>query len=127
MSKLNKDELEAPKWLGQTFFKDVLQSYTTDPSIVVKDFQITPGTNAGDHYASIMFKVTVMYSSAQSKTSASESKWIMKLMPVEEGMKKEIFKDTSAFKNEIRMYSEVLPKMESVLADVGVKINFGPP
>lgn len=127
MSQFNKDELEAPKWLDQTFFEEVLQSYTKDPSVVVKDFQIKPGTNAGDHFASVMFKVTVNHTSEKNGLAASEIKLIMKLMPSAEGLKKEMLKETPAFKSETRMYVEVLPKMESVLEDAGIKITFGPP
>lgn len=122
---MNKDELEAPAWLDQTFFEDVIQTYNNDPTVVVKEFNITPGTVAGDHFASIMFKITVNYTSA--KNDAGETKLIMKLMPHAEGFKKEMLKDTPAFKNEIRMYQDILPKMEQVLANAGINISFAPP
>lgn len=124
MAQLNKDELEAPTWLDQSFFENVLQTYHSDPSVAIKDFQITPGTAAGDHFASIMFKIAVNY---VRSTGAETIKLIMKLMPHADGFKKEMLKESPAFNNEIRMYNEILPKMESVLSDAGIPITFAPP
>lgn len=125
MTNYSKDELNPPDWLNKEFFEDILRTYKRDSKVTLDEFLITPGTAAGEHFASIMFKVAVNFRTG--KGAVEEMKLIMKLIPQEEGIKKEILKDMPWFKNEIRMYTRVLPEMERVLAQADINITFAPP
>ncbi|KAH8310214.1 hypothetical protein KR044_000007 [Drosophila immigrans] len=117
----NADELEAPAWLNDQFFKEVLDHHLKDPNVKVIDFKTSPATAKGDHYASVMFRGIVGYSTQHGTFSKS---LIIKTMPEEEGHKKEFLGDSHIFPTEIAMYTEVIPKLEEILAEAGDKITF---
>jgi hypothetical protein len=88
----------------------------------VDEFLITPGSNMGDHFASIMFRAKVSY---RIEETGKEMSMLIKTTPIEEGLKKDML-DLDLFKTEIKMYSEVVPKMEKLLESVGEHIQMGP-
>ena len=51
-SKFNKDELVPPSFLNDQFVVDIIKSAEEDPAIQLIRHEITPGSAAGDHYAS---------------------------------------------------------------------------
>ncbi|XP_060649105.1 uncharacterized protein LOC132786566 [Drosophila nasuta] len=112
----NADELVAPEWLNEHFFKDVLTHDHNDPNVKVIDFKISPATAKGDHYASIMFRAEIEYSIGDEKLSKPI---IIKTMPEQEGHKKEFLGEAKFFPTEIAMYTEVLPKLEAILREAG--------
>ncbi|XP_060648753.1 uncharacterized protein LOC132786275 [Drosophila nasuta] len=109
----NADELVAPEWLNEHFFKDVLTHDHNDPNVKVIDFKISPATAKGDHYASIMFRAEIEYSIGDEKLSKPI---IIKTMPEH---KKEFLGEAKFFPTEIAMYTEVLPKLEAILREAG--------
>ena len=118
-SEFNKDELVPPAWLKEDFFQTALRSYHQDESIIVKSSIITPGTKPGEHFASIMFKAKVTYDSTKNNLSDEVIHLILKTVPILEGIKMDLFKNSSAFPTEMKMYSEIIPKMERLLAKIG--------
>ncbi|XP_062125632.1 uncharacterized protein LOC133838522 [Drosophila sulfurigaster albostrigata] len=121
IDNFNADELEAPAWLNDQFFRDVLVKHLNDANVKVIDFKTSPATAKGDHYASVMFRGLVEYSTKEGKFSKS---LIIKTMPEEEGHKKEFLGDSHIFPTEITMYTKVLPKFEEILAEAGDKTTF---
>ncbi|XP_068157255.1 uncharacterized protein [Drosophila tropicalis] len=114
----NADELEAPEWLNVQFITEVLSKYENEPQLEVLDLKISPASAKGDHYASVMFRASVEYKTGKGKFSKS---LIVKTMPEQEGPKKDMLGDSHIFKTEIGMYTEVLPKFEKILHEVGDK------
>lgn len=84
------------------------------------NYDIKPGSKAGDHYASIMFKITASYGSRGQ--IIADRRFIFKTVPEAEGLKKEWLENSPAFKNEILMYTKTLPAMESILKEHGEKV-----
>lgn len=125
MGKHSKDEVNAPSWVNKEFFEIVLKSYRNNSNISVQEFLIKPGTTAGEHFASVLFKVSIVF--INEKGVKEELRTVIKLLPNEDGYKKEILQNQPSFVNEIRMYTKVLPQLERVLAGVGIKTTFGPP
>ena len=80
--------------------------------------EIVPGSAAGDHYASIMFKIIATYES-KGKT-VEKRRFILKTMP-DSGEKAEFLQDYPIFTSEINMYSKTLPAMEQILEKHGEK------
>lgn len=81
------------------------------------NYEIKPGSKAGDHYASIMFKIIATYGTKGK--IVVERRFILKTMPEAEGQKKELLESMPVFKNEIQMYTETLPAMEKILVENG--------
>ncbi|XP_055706837.1 uncharacterized protein LOC129803959 [Phlebotomus papatasi] len=116
-AKFNKDELTPPSFLNEEYFLNVLKQVENDKALTITKFEMIPGTKPGDHFASIMFKAIVSYTS-RGKTVSSRS-LVVKTMPVEEGMKKEMFTQMPIFDREIYMYTKVLPEMSRLMESIG--------
>lgn len=113
----NEDELCAPKWMDQDFFQKILRASNSDNSIDVSNVVITPGSKAGDHYASVMFRADLNYSAKGGRIV--EQSLIVKAMPFADGPKKDLLEGMNMFDIEIQMYKEVLPKFENMLKIIG--------
>ncbi|KAM8704337.1 hypothetical protein ACLKA7_008876 [Drosophila subpalustris] len=118
----NADELEAPQWLNTQFFSEVLDGYLKEPGLKVKDFKLSPASAKGDHYASVMFRGVVEYTT--EKRGNSSISLIIKTMPEQEGHKKQMLDNSHVFKTEIAMYTDILPKFEAILRDAGDETTF---
>ncbi|GAB0088787.1 hypothetical protein DMENIID0001_032510 [Sergentomyia squamirostris] len=114
--QFNKDELTPPDFLNEDFLTKVLQKVENDKELKITDCKIIPGTKPGDHFASIMFKAIVSYTT-RGKVVSSLS-LVIKTMPVE-GMKKEMFQEMPVFDREIAMYTKVLPEMARIMESIG--------
>lgn len=110
----NKDEMNAPSWMGRAFFEKVLRHSERDGALAVQDFRIVPGTKPGDHFASVIFRAIVRHN-----RSADEVSLIVKTLPTEDGMKKDILKDGYVFETETLMYTVIVPAMHQLLESVG--------
>lgn len=112
----NADELVAPEWLNAQFFTDILRNYEKAPELEVVEIHISPASAKGDHYASVMFRANVSYTTQKGKFSKS---LIIKTMPEVEGHKKDMLSESHLFKTEIGMYTKALPKFEEILRAAG--------
>ncbi|XP_035890998.1 uncharacterized protein LOC118502654 isoform X1 [Anopheles stephensi] len=122
MMEFNHDELSSPGWLNEEFFQHVLCEYERDPAVrLVGTCQLRPGTKAGDHFASVMYRTTFRYQTGGVEKSIN---LIMKIKPVAEGMKKELLDDEDFFGKEIRMYTRVLPEMARLMGSIGEEYKY---
>uniref|UniRef100_A0A1Y9H2X5 CHK kinase-like domain-containing protein n=1 Tax=Anopheles dirus TaxID=7168 RepID=A0A1Y9H2X5_9DIPT len=117
--EFNTDELSAPAWLSDAFFVHILREFECDPTVRLDGVcQLRPGTKAGDHFASVMYRTTVRYWTGDQDGPKSID-LIMKIKPVAEGLKKDLLDDDDFFGKEIRMYTEVLPEMARLMGSIG--------
>ncbi|XP_073820555.1 uncharacterized protein [Musca autumnalis] len=117
MSIYNADELVAPSWINQEFLEKVLTQYENNVDVEVVQFDLSPASMKGDHYASIMFRGKVQYR-FDKNASVKNKSLIIKTLPMD-GPKREMLMESFLFETEIDMYSETLPKIEKILADCG--------
>ncbi|XP_055706875.1 uncharacterized protein LOC129803985 [Phlebotomus papatasi] len=115
--QFNKDEVNPPDFLNEKFFKDVLSQTEKDEKLTITNLKLVPGTKPGDHFASIMFKAIVSYNT-KGKSVSSRS-LVIKTMPVESGLKKDMLSDMPIFEREIDMYTKVLPEMKRIMESIG--------
>ncbi|XP_004518320.2 uncharacterized protein LOC101450699 [Ceratitis capitata] len=125
----DKDELVPPHWLNNTFFEQVLKPPKSCAKIQIANITIQPATKKGEHYASVMFRVNVAYTLANSDCDAAQSlhykSLIVKALPVLEGEKQLLLQDSKLFETEIGMYTEVVPQLVEELRLAGEVIRFG--
>ncbi|KAH8363261.1 hypothetical protein KR084_007666 [Drosophila pseudotakahashii] len=114
-SQFNSEELQAPAWLNVQFIEEVLNAHEKVP-LHVTDLKITPATAPGDHYASIMFRTVVEYTTDEGKFSKP---LIVKAMPEQDGHKKDMLSKTHIFETEILVYTKALPEFERILQEAG--------
>ncbi|CAD7093741.1 unnamed protein product [Hermetia illucens] len=115
----NPDELEAPEWVNSNFLKGVLEYNGEFTNVTIYDFQISPASAIGDHFASIMFRAKIQFSTQEHLNK--ECSIIIKTMPVIEGYKKEMMDKwgEAIFNTEIFMYSKVLSECSKILINAG--------
>ncbi|KAH8359986.1 hypothetical protein KR093_009929, partial [Drosophila rubida] len=115
-SQCSPDELEALEWLNTEFFTQILIEYENAPELIINNLKLSPASAQGDHFASVMFRAFVEYTTANGLSSKS---LIVKTMPEQGGQKKAMIEDSYIFHTEIAMYTKVLPKFEEILRNVG--------
>lgn len=123
-SQYNPDELEALEWLNTEFFTEILIQYENAPELSVNDLKISPASVQGDHFASVMFRAAVKYTTLKGTFAKS---LIIKTMPEHGGEKKQMLDDSHIFHTEIAIYTKVLPIFEAVLRKVGDKTRLHVP
>lgn len=62
----NTAPMPLPNWLNGDFLEKQLQNYHTNQSLKLVNFDVKPATVKGDNYCSSMYRVTVLYTDAQS-------------------------------------------------------------
>lgn len=115
--------MHAPKWMDNGFFEKVLKHSENDTSLSVSESKIVPGTKPGDHFASIIFRAAVSF---KSRGKDQDVSLIIKTIPEQEGMKRDILKDGEIFETETIMYQTVIPEMKRLLQSAGDDTEFGP-
>lgn len=80
------------------------------------NYNLSPASIKGDHYASIMFRCKVCYSVGSRNLDRC---FIIKTLPEAEGMKREFLMESQLFETEINMYTKTLPKIEQILKEHG--------
>jgi Ecdysteroid kinase-like family len=78
-----------------------------------------PGSNVGDHFASVMFRIEATVSFGGSDDQHAMS-LILKTMPFVKGIKMDFLKDSPLFDVETKMYGDVLPAIKPLLDTCGI-------
>ena len=118
MSQSNAEELDkdgpiTPQWLDEQFLMQILKNNERNENVQVTNFELSPAAQAGDHYASVMFRAKVNYQ-LNGNEELKNISLIIKTMPEQDGHKKEFMKGWSIFETEIEMY-KMLPDYEHML------------
>lgn len=121
-SEYDKDELVPPEWLNYDFFERVLQSQNSGENIQITNIEIQPATKKGEHYASAMFRIKVMFTLS---ADCDVKSFIVKALPELEGEKQRLLENSKLFETEIGVYTNVLPRLVEVLRLAGECIRFG--
>lgn len=125
-NEYSSDELNPPTWLNKAFFELALRKFKKDDTITVDELVLRPGTKPGEHYSSIMFRAEVMFSSQGTDGCSVNIKLILKTVPIEEGHKMDLLKESTLFKTEMRVYKEILPEMQRLLASINDTTTIAP-
>lgn len=88
-------------------------------------FKAIPATKPGDHFASVIFRIRVTYST-QMDGDTKEAALIIKCAPFVTSIKKEFLTNTDMFDTEIKMYSETLIEIEELLKLSGETFTLAP-
>lgn len=126
-AEYNSDELVQPPWMDEKFFAHALGKFEHDPSVKINTLDFKPATKVGDHFASVMYRVTVEYDIPKYKKANVKRVLIVKTLPFGDGKKAALFKEgQNVFVIESRMYSQVIPEMERLLSNAGEPFKIGP-
>lgn len=109
----------SPHWLNGPFFDKVIKSYTKDDEAKVVDFSIKPGSKAGENFASAMYRVDITFKKSFSQSDWQSMSVIIKTLPVEDSMEKQLTDNSPLFKTEMKMYGETLVDVMAILKASG--------
>ncbi|XP_066584096.1 uncharacterized protein [Prorops nasuta] len=116
--------LGKPDWLNKDFVERVLRKSEADETIRVIDIFVKPATSKGDNYTSDMLRVTVEFSHQQGKKMIKDKiSIIIKIAPMEEGIRKDLISKSGIFENEMHMMTSTLVKMNELLAPTGIRLS----
>lgn len=111
-----------PDWLDKDFFTKVIRNYTNDEEAILVTFSIRSGSNAGENFASDLFRVTLNYTQTPRTSPASGRSFfsrnidtisvIVKSLPVNEDVD---IDNHRMFQNEMRMYGESLVDIDRIV------------
>ena len=108
-----------PDWLDKDFFAKVIRNYTKDEEAILVSFSIRSGSNAGENFASDLFRVTLNYSKTPRTSTAGDVtrnietiSVIVKSLPVNEDVD---IDNHRMFLNEMRMYGESLVDIDRIV------------
>lgn len=111
-----------PDWLDKDFFTKVIRNYTDDEEAILVSFSIRSGSNAGENFASDLFRVSLNYSKTpRTSTAGGQSLFsrnietvsvIVKSLPVNEDID---IDNHRMFLNEMRMYGESLVDIDRIV------------
>ena len=111
-----------PDWMDRTFFEKVVQEMEKDSEAKVENFNVSAGSNPGDNFASSIYRGKIDF---KSKFTGNETKSISVIIKTQiingiEGMQ-DFVKESPMFRNEMEMYNEVLPEIQTLWQSVGDK------
>ncbi|CAO1366944.1 unnamed protein product [Diamesa hyperborea] len=109
----------SPHWLNGPFFDKVIKSYTKDNEAKVVDFSIKPGSKPGENFASAMYRVDITFKKSFSQSDWQSMSVIIKTLPVEDSMEKQLTDNSPLFKTEMKMYGETLVDVKAILKASG--------
>uniref|UniRef100_A0A182T7I2 CHK kinase-like domain-containing protein n=1 Tax=Anopheles maculatus TaxID=74869 RepID=A0A182T7I2_9DIPT len=119
----SEDEREAPSWLNDEFFLQVIREFTHDSRArLCHGCKLRAGTKPGEHFASVMYRTTIHYRCHQGMEASLDV--IMKIKPYQAGLKKDVLEGGDLFLREIHIYSKVLPEMKRRLEEIGETFNY---
>ncbi|XP_067630394.1 uncharacterized protein [Eurosta solidaginis] len=111
---------QIPAWLKGELFVDLLQKNIPDFKSI-KSFNARPAQGAGENYATLMGLVEM---EVALKTGNSKKLAYMIKLPIESVQK--MMKGLDIFAIENTVYHDVIPELEQLYSDVGVKVKFAP-
>jgi hypothetical protein len=112
-----------PDWLNEAFMEKALSISRKDSLPTVSGFSAKPSLVG--NFASSLFHCT-MTITTQSDSKLEASYMMIKIEPVNEGLKRDIASEGPLFETEIKMYNEVIPIMTQLFKSKGLNVDFAP-
>ncbi|XP_054725251.1 uncharacterized protein LOC129235441 [Anastrepha obliqua] len=110
--------MDAPEWLNENYMQEALRVHHADPSLQLLSMQVQPAMGKGENYGGILTRVKAQYklSNAQQKL---EKSFVVKTSYEEDPISSAIMAPYDIFNREMRIYEEVLPKLNALLREIG--------
>lgn len=114
---------QVPEWLKADLFVDLLQKNLPNFKCI-KNFTVKASQEAGENYTTLMATVNI---DAELEDGKLEQLSYMIKLPIESVQKvHEEMNGRNVFDTESAMYKDVIPELEKLYSDVGVKVKFSP-
>lgn len=109
----------ANPWISKCLFEKLLRMDFPNDDIVIHNYLLKAALGKGENYMSQMIRATVEYS---TNGSSKEINFILKTAISGEGLDdKMVTERRELFSKEIAVYNEVLPIVDKLLQEIGIK------
>ncbi|CAG0895145.1 unnamed protein product [Darwinula stevensoni] len=92
------------------FVKTLIEKDTGEDEIEVKDFRSERATEAGDNFATIVYRITANYSKGCEEKKSCEAVYVGKFLPVQP-KHREFVQQFRIFDREVAVYNDLIPAM----------------
>uniref|UniRef100_A0A240PKZ1 CHK kinase-like domain-containing protein n=1 Tax=Anopheles epiroticus TaxID=199890 RepID=A0A240PKZ1_9DIPT len=120
-------DVSVPEWMTAEYFTDAIAVKLDLPptGFSITELDVRRATEAGDNYASVLYRVRVTVRLAEGDQQTVVS-LIVKALP-KLSLTDEMVKLMNLFPKEIAMYTDVLPALERLYHELGrTSVSFGP-
>ncbi|XP_041763725.1 uncharacterized protein LOC121589125 [Anopheles merus] len=120
--------VSVPEWMTKEYFVDAIVVKLGKPAtdFTITDLDVRRATEAGDNYASILYRVRVSVRLHNTDGAPMDISLIVKALP-KLSLTDEMVKLMNLFPKEIAMYTNVLPRLEQLYHEAGrTSVHFGP-
>ena len=120
--------VSVPEWMTKEYFVDAIAVKLGKPAtdFTITDLDVRRATEAGDNYASILYRVRVSVRLHNTDGTPMDISLIVKALP-KLSLTDEMVKMMNLFPKEIAMYTDVLPRLEQLYHQAGrTSVHFGP-
>ncbi|XP_053660978.1 uncharacterized protein LOC128709966 [Anopheles marshallii] len=127
MTSSTSADASVPEWMTKEYFVDAIAVKLDLPenAFTITDLDIRKATEAGDNYASILYRVRVSVR-VHDGDSQMDVSLIVKALP-KLGLSDEMIKMMNLFPKEMAMYTDILPALEGMYHARGrTSVSFGP-
>uniref|UniRef100_A0A1Y9IVY6 CHK kinase-like domain-containing protein n=1 Tax=Anopheles minimus TaxID=112268 RepID=A0A1Y9IVY6_9DIPT len=124
---MTSSDVSVPEWMTNEYFVDAIAVKLELPptAFTITDLDVRKATEAGDNYASILYRVRVSVRVHDGDKQMDVS-LIVKALP-KLGLSDEMIKMMNLFPKEMAMYTDILPVMEGMYHARGrTGVAFGP-
>uniref|UniRef100_A0A182LUE8 CHK kinase-like domain-containing protein n=1 Tax=Anopheles culicifacies TaxID=139723 RepID=A0A182LUE8_9DIPT len=124
---MTSSDVSVPEWMTKEYFVDAIAVKLELPptAFTITDLDVRKATEAGDNYASILYRVRVSVRVHDGDKRLDVS-LIVKALP-KLGLSDEMIKMMNLFPKEMAMYTDILPLMEGMYHARGrTGVAFGP-
>jgi hypothetical protein len=108
---------EQPTWMNKEYFQSILTHHEGHDDLVVREFNVSSGSNKGENFAAAIYRVTLNY--LLNDQESKKVSFILKTNPLS-GAIAEMLSDMGTFEGETHIYAKVLSECEKLLP--GLKI-----
>ncbi|XP_059621269.1 uncharacterized protein LOC132264937 [Phlebotomus argentipes] len=119
IARMDLKNIPVPQWLTKDYIQKVLRKYKNDTFLLVKSFQcVQISGNRGEQFPSLMWRVSVEYEIAKTKTVVKGS-YIVKTSMEKTCPEVKLFASHGLFPREVEMNEKIRPEMARILSNVG--------
>ncbi|CAD7093141.1 unnamed protein product [Hermetia illucens] len=116
-----------PSWLSREYFESVVREKLCDDSIVITRIDVAPAAEKGEHFLCAIYRIQLEYKRAEDSDAQRVSYVVKARFENKENQTlNDALETQDVLGREMFMYSSVLPKLSSILADIGQKAQLVP-
>lgn len=122
LTKIMTENNKIPPWIQANLFENVLREILPEYK-QIKNFKAYNALQPGENYATVMLKIELQ---VQLNDESILTETLMMKIPHDSDMYREQMSKWNMFSIESLMYHDIVPELEQIYDDAGLKVKFSP-